>query len=159
MHFLSEKTKSMMRSDQFDTLHLTHVVVVLSVFIVDTFFKILSFSFREHNNTNNYNNDNDLEVAHPQSGSSPIWLLTQLQCGNVGFWGEGKTCVPGEKPLGENQQQAQPTYGVDAGIWTRTTLVGGECSHHCPTLAPHGIPQSGKWLKMKRKLSMACKKS
>ena len=38
---------------------------------------------------------------------------------------------------GENQQQTQPTYGVDAGIWTRATLVGGERSHHCATLAPH----------------------
>ena len=37
---------------------------------------------------------------------------------------------------GENQQQTQPTYGVHAGIRTRTTLVGGECSHHCVTLAP-----------------------
>ena len=32
---------------------------------------------------------------------------------------------------GENQQQTQPTYGVDARIRTRATLVGGECSHHC----------------------------
>ena len=37
---------------------------------------------------------------------------------------------------GENQQQTQPTYGVDARIQTRATLVGGECSHHCATLAP-----------------------
>ena len=37
---------------------------------------------------------------------------------------------------GENQQQTQPTYGVDASIRTRATLVGGECSHHCATLAP-----------------------
>ena len=37
---------------------------------------------------------------------------------------------------GENQQQTQPTYGVDAGIWTRATLVGGECSHHCAIFAP-----------------------
>ena len=33
---------------------------------------------------------------------------------------EGKTGVPGEKPLRaketENQQQTQPTYGVNAGI-------------------------------------------
>ena len=36
---------------------------------------------------------------------------------------------------GENQQQTQPTYGVDAEIWTRATLVGGECSYHCTTLA------------------------
>jgi len=39
---------------------------------------------------------------------------------------------------GENQQQTQPTYGVYAGSWTRATLVGGECSHHCATLAPQG---------------------
>ena len=37
---------------------------------------------------------------------------------------------------GENQQQTQPTYGVDAGSWTLATLVGGERSHHCATLAP-----------------------
>ena len=37
---------------------------------------------------------------------------------------------------GENQQQTQSTYGVDARIRTRATLVGGECSHHCATLAP-----------------------
>ena len=24
----------------------------------------------------------------------------------------------------ENQQQTRPTYGVDAGIWTRATMVG-----------------------------------
>ena len=28
----------------------------------------------------------------------------------------------------ENQQQTQPTNGIDAGIWTRATLVGGERS-------------------------------
>ena len=32
---------------------------------------------------------------------------------------------------GENQQQSQPTYGVEAGIWTQATLVGGERSHYC----------------------------
>ena len=30
----------------------------------------------------------------------------------------------------ESQQKTQPKYGVDAAIWTRATLVGGECSHH-----------------------------
>ena len=42
----------------------------------------------------------------------------QLEFGSVGFRGEGKTGVPGEKPgsKGGNQQQTQPTYGVDAGI-------------------------------------------
>ena len=32
---------------------------------------------------------------------------------------------------GENKQQTQPTYGIDAGIWIRVTIVGGERSHHC----------------------------
>ena len=34
---------------------------------------------------------------------------------------------------GENQQQTQPTYGVDASIQTRATLVGGECSQEDPS--------------------------
>ena len=31
----------------------------------------------------------------------------------------------------ENQQQTQPTYDTESGNRTRTTLVGGKCSHHC----------------------------
>ena len=53
----------------------------------------------------------------------------ELEFGSVSFWGEGKTGVPGEKTSrskGENQQQTQPTYGVDTGSWTWATLVGGE---------------------------------
>jgi len=50
---------------------------------------------------------------------------------------------PERKPSqgkGENQQQTQSTYGVDAGIWTQATLVGGECSHHCAILVPLCFP-------------------
>ena len=36
---------------------------------------------------------------------------------------------------GREQQQTQPTYDVDARILTRATLVGGDCSHPCATLA------------------------
>ena len=36
----------------------------------------------------------------------------------------------------ENQQQTQLTYDVDTMFRTRATLVGGECSPHCSTLAP-----------------------
>ena len=32
----------------------------------------------------------------------------------------------------ENQQQTQPTYDVESGNGNKVTLVGGECSHHCP---------------------------
>ena len=83
----------------------------------------------------NNNNNKNLEVAHPQSGSSSTRFLIELEFGNVGFWGRGKTGVPGEKPLGAKErtmpQQTQPMYGVDTGIWTQATLVGGERSHHC----------------------------
>ena len=39
----------------------------------------------------------------------------------------------------QNQQQTQPTYGIDARISTRATTVGGECSHHCATNASLGF--------------------
>ena len=59
--------------------------------------------------------------------------------GRIGIWkccflrrGENRsTRRKTSRSKGENQQQTQPTYGVDAGIWTRATLVGGERSHHC----------------------------
>ena len=54
-------------------------------------------------------------------------------------WGNWKTLRKISRRKGENQQQTQPTYGVDAKIPTRTTLVGmshDECSHHCATLPP-----------------------
>ena len=37
---------------------------------------------------------------------------------------------------GENQQEIQPTNGLNARIQARAILVGDECSHHFPTLAP-----------------------
>ena len=37
------------------------------------------------NNTYNNNNDKDLEVAYPQSGSSSTRFLIELEFGNVGF--------------------------------------------------------------------------
>ena len=69
---------------------------------------------RQSSNNNDNNNNNDLEVAHRQSGSPSTWFLVELEFGNVGFWGEGKTREPGEKPLGAKKKQAQLTYGVDA---------------------------------------------
>ena len=44
-----------------------------------------------------------MEVAHPQSGSSSTWFPVELEFGNVGFWGEGKTEVPVKKPLGAKE--------------------------------------------------------
>ena len=51
----------------------------------------------------------------------------------AGFCRGGKTGEPGEKPskLKREPIQTQPSYGV----WS--TLVGGECSHHCAIPAPN----------------------
>ena len=96
-------------------------------------------------------------------------LQIELEFGNVGFfhlqsqgkapWGRGCWLLRrGEKrstrrktsrSKGENQQQTQPTYGVDAGSETRATLVGGERSHHfrlrhpCSAFA-RGFPRRGQ---------------
>ena len=40
---------------------------------------------------------------------------------------------------GEIWQQIHPTYGFDARTRASATLVGGECSHLCATLAPRFI--------------------
>ena len=45
-----------------------------------------------------------MEVAHPPSGSSSTWFLVEFESGNVGYWGEGKIEVPGEKPLGVKER-------------------------------------------------------
>ena len=55
----------------------------------------------------------------------------ELEFENVGFKGEGKTGVPGEKHLGAEYRtnNKQPTYDAGSGNRTRDTLVGGERSH------------------------------
>ena len=63
----------------------------------------------------------------------------ELEFGSVGFQRRKENRSNRRKTSRskeENQQQTQPTYGVDARIWARATLVGGECFHYCPTLAP-----------------------
>ena len=61
----------------------------------------------------------------------------EFEFGSVGFWGEGKTGVPGEKPLGAKRE---PTTNVSQ-MWRRYGClkpghidVGDECSDHCTTL-------------------------
>ena len=70
--------------------------------------------------------------------TSTKWFLIYLIPGRKEIWkcwflrrGENRsTRRKTSRSKGENQQQTQLTYGVDAGIWTRATLVGGERSHH-----------------------------
>ena len=62
----------------------------------------------------------------------PDSSVVELEFENVGFLGENRSARrKTSRSKGENQQQTQPTHGVDAGIWTRATLVGGERSHRC----------------------------
>ena len=69
------------------------------------------------------------------SGTSTAgWLFVhyvqiELEFGKVGFWGEGKTGEPGEKPLGartRTSNKTQPTSDAESGTRTRATLLGGE---------------------------------
>lgn len=63
----------------------------------------------------------------------------ELEFESVGFVERGKLEYPENnfsqygRELTTNSSHIGP---VDDGIFTRATLVGGECSHHCTTLAP-----------------------
>ena len=70
------------------------------------------------------------EVVNPvQSGSSSTWFLVELEFGSVGFWGEGKTGVPGEKPLGatnsthiwRRRRDLNPHH-IGHHIWIKTAV-------------------------------------
>ena len=71
----------------------------------------------------------------------------ELEFGSVGFWGEGK---PGYREKNLSEKGREPTTNsthinsVDAGSWTRATLVGGDRSHHC------AIPCSPRKLSVER---------
>ena len=85
----------------------------------------------EMNKINTYINNN-LQVPHPHSGSSSTWLIP----GRIGIWkcwflrrGENwSTRRKTSRNKGENQQQTQTTYGVDAEIepgphWWETSAL------------------------------------
>ena len=59
------------------------------------------YSTQSHQNKliNKINNRWKVTVAHPRGDSSST-VTVELKIRNVGFWGEGKTGVPGEEPLG-----------------------------------------------------------
>ena len=69
--------------------------------------------------------------------------LIELEFGNVGFWGEGKARVPGEKPLrartSTNNKLNPLNYDAESENQIRATfnyLVGGELSHPCTVPTP-----------------------
>ena len=50
------------------------------------------------------NNNKNFAVAPSQSGYSSTEIWIELEFGNVGFWGDGKSGVPGEKSLGAEKR-------------------------------------------------------
>ena len=78
-----------------------------------------------------FDNDNkDLEVVNLHS------VFSSTISGRIGIWkccflrrGENRSSQrKTSQNKGENQQQTQPTGGINR---TWATLVGGDCSHHC----------------------------
>ena len=83
-----------------------------------------------------------MEVAHPHSGSSSTWFLVELEFGNVGFWGEGKTGVPGEKPLGARERtnnKLNPHMASDLGTEPGPHWWKGSALTTTPPLLPSHI--------------------
>ena len=78
----------------------------------------------------------DLEEAHLHSVSLSTWFLVELEFGNVGFRGEGKTLVPGEKPLGTRERtnnKLNPRMPSTPGFSPEPHVTGWEackCSQH-----------------------------
>ena len=74
-----------------------------------------------------------LEVACSYSGSSSTWFFVELKfAGIVYFWGEGKTGLPGDKPLGAKERtnnELNPniasTLGLEPGPywWELSVLI------------------------------------
>ena len=64
--------------------------------------------------------NNDIEVAHPLSGPPSTWLhVVELEFGNVGFWGDGKTEVIGEKLFGakgRTNRKLKPLVALTPGL-------------------------------------------
>ena len=76
-----------------------------------------------------------MEVAHPQSGSSSNRFLVELEFGNAGFRREGKTGVPGDKPLRAKERTnphmaSKPGFEPGPHWWEVSALTA------VPSLAP-----------------------
>ena len=66
-------------------------------------------------------------------------LQIELEFRSVGFWGEGKTGVPGEKPLGartktNNKLNPHMTPRIEPEPRWWEACMGGKCSSTAPSL-------------------------
>ena len=95
-------------------------------------------------------NNNDLEVTYPLSVSSSTRLLVEVEFGNVGFWGEGKTDekILGALTEGEQQQTQQKSinrsrtgFQLRPHCWEASALITSPpllyvSNFHCLFLQP-----------------------
>ena len=95
-------------------------------------------------------NNNNLEVAHPLSGSSSTRFMVELEFGNVGFWGEAKTDekILGALIEGEQQQTQQKSinrsrtgFQLRPHCWEASALITSPpllyvSNFHCLFLQP-----------------------
>ena len=96
-----------------------------------------------------------LENVHPHSGSSSTWSNWNWE---MLVFEEGENQRKTSQSKRENQQQTQPTCGINNRFWTRATLVGGECSHQLSPLchlAPMLLFSNMGILKFKSFISIA----
>ena len=96
-----------------------------------------------------------LENVHPHSGSSSTWSNWNWE---MLVFEEGENQRKTSESKRENQQQTQPTCGINNKFWTRATLVGGECSHQLSPLchlAPMLLFSNMGILKFKSFISIA----
>ena len=67
------------------------------------------------------------------------YKLTEIRANQIKCWflrrGENRSTLGKTSRSRVENQQTQPTYGVESGNRSRATLVEGECSHHCARLA------------------------
>ena len=78
-------------------------------------------------------------------------IQIELEFGNVGFFGEGKTGVPGEKPLGARTRtnnklnpNMTPGLGIEPGLhWWEVSALTTDCVIPVPLVYlfyPHATP-------------------
>lgn len=63
-------------------------------------------------NKMNYN----LAIAHPNIAVFRVPFLAEFEFENVGFWREGNTAEPGEKPLRAKNNKLKPRMASTPGI-------------------------------------------
>ena len=76
-------------------------------------------------------------TANTKPVALDFWI--KLEFRNVS-WGKPEYPEKNLSEQGENQQQTQPTYDAGSRNCTQATLVRGERSHHCATLALKNVP-------------------